>query len=221
MTATETEIPEQETPEQAPAEQVEQAPAEQVEEAPQESPEQESAEESPAEEEPKAPFLQRAVEAVRGFPKLVVQRAICAWEEGWSEYDRRATAEEGLFWGSHPASLRTLKAFVAAEADTPSLIRKGFQYLYGGFSLAVCTLVYGLLWTVRKPISSPSGGPPTLGHLRTDIRSRGTVGRIYGYSLVGWLHLLAYGLVWTVQLPARLGVALLLWVPALLIQLVF
>jgi hypothetical protein len=132
-------------------------------------------------------------------------------------YSTRVEAD-GSLWAESPAGLRTLKTFLVEKiGKQPALLRQISDGAFAGLlTTPVCTGIYGLLWAIRRPIcsDSDSDGPPSPRHLRNAIRSKGLVGRIYGYALVGWTHLLGYGIAWVFQRPAYLFNALL-WVAAL------
>lgn len=124
-------------------------------------------------------------------------------------YNRRADANEGV-WGERPAGLTVMRGFIAGRCDAYSAAITGWwEKGYGGFSLMACGVLYGGLWAIRRPLCIPAdgGGPPSLGVIRAHIRSRGTCAKVYGYALVGWTHLLGYGLAHVLQRPARFALA--------------
>lgn len=132
------------------------------------------------------------------------------YNDALASYGRTAAERRG-FWAESPATLGTLKGYIALTAKRRSAgLAKFGEYAYGGVALAACSSVYGSLWLIRKPIATPvdGGNLPSLGHLRSDIRASGTAGRIYGYALVGWTHVIGYGLAWICQRPGRLLTAL-------------
>jgi hypothetical protein len=129
----------------------------------------------------------------------------------WAIHLQRATRGHG-WWGDHPAALAVLKEWAALQAKRR--VHWPIRWIEHIFRWAITlpghTVAYGLLWGLGRPVYRQEwiDGPPSLSELRNEIRSRGRVGRWYGYAVVLWMFALAYGFLWVLQRPIRLLVAI-------------